>query len=173
VVCKTCFDLIVLATDGDPNKAGALIRELVQVHCRHLESDAHNVQVQAMLPARVAFFALAHPHPRTRKLYRARAPVGVPAVALTAYAQGQDRKPALSAGFQVHLAKPIEPETLIAAVAQLVELEAGPVCVLHHSGAVRAQWMQASHRALSAAREVLRPLLVDELRRRLGLTWPG
>jgi CheY-like chemotaxis protein len=43
----------------------------------------------------------------------------VPAVALTAYAGPKDRRRALLAGFQVHLAKPIEPDELLAVVASL------------------------------------------------------
>jgi len=43
----------------------------------------------------------------------------VPAAALTAYARAEDRKQALEAGFQTHLAKPIDPSELIAAVARL------------------------------------------------------
>lgn len=44
----------------------------------------------------------------------------IPAIALTAYARDEDRQRALSAGFQQHLAKPVEPAELVAAVAQLV-----------------------------------------------------
>ncbi|WP_017716068.1 PAS domain S-box protein [Kamptonema formosum] len=43
----------------------------------------------------------------------------VPAVALTAYARREDRQKALGAGFQIHLAKPVEPAKLAAAVASL------------------------------------------------------
>jgi signal transduction histidine kinase/DNA-binding response OmpR family regulator len=43
----------------------------------------------------------------------------VPAAALTAYAGGEDRLRALSAGFQAHLAKPLDPSELIALVARL------------------------------------------------------
>jgi CheY-like chemotaxis protein len=42
-----------------------------------------------------------------------------PAVALTAYAREEDRTQALSAGFQMHLAKPVEPEELANVVAKL------------------------------------------------------
>ena len=42
-----------------------------------------------------------------------------PAIALTAYARDRDRERALTAGFQVHLAKPVEPDDLILAVAEL------------------------------------------------------
>jgi CheY-like chemotaxis protein len=48
----------------------------------------------------------------------------IPAIAMTAYARDEDRQRALSAGFQMHLAKPVEPPDLIAALAQLAP--AGP-----------------------------------------------
>jgi PAS domain S-box-containing protein len=44
---------------------------------------------------------------------------GVPAAALTAYARRDDRARALAAGFQVHIAKPVEPDALTAAIARL------------------------------------------------------
>jgi signal transduction histidine kinase len=56
-----------------------------------------------------------------RKL-RERAPEDggeIPAVALTAYARSEDRHRALAAGFATHLAKPVEPAALVAAVARL------------------------------------------------------
>jgi CheY-like chemotaxis protein len=43
----------------------------------------------------------------------------VPAAALTAYTQEEDRQRALQAGFQVFLAKPVDPATRTAAVARL------------------------------------------------------
>jgi CheY-like chemotaxis protein len=45
----------------------------------------------------------------------------IPAIALTAYAGESDRHQALSAGFQKHLPKPIEPAELAAAVASLLD----------------------------------------------------
>jgi CheY-like chemotaxis protein len=44
---------------------------------------------------------------------------GVPAAALTAFARSEDRSRALRAGFQIHLAKPIDPAELVAKVAGL------------------------------------------------------
>jgi len=44
----------------------------------------------------------------------------VPAVALTAYARAEDREHARAAGFQEHVAKPIEPRQLVQAVATLL-----------------------------------------------------
>ncbi|MBW4496028.1 MAG: response regulator [Oscillatoria princeps RMCB-10] len=45
----------------------------------------------------------------------------IPAAALTAYAKAEDRTRALSAGFQMHITKPVEPAQLAAAVATLAE----------------------------------------------------
>jgi signal transduction histidine kinase/DNA-binding response OmpR family regulator len=42
----------------------------------------------------------------------------IPAIALTAYASDEDRTLALGAGFQMHLAKPIEPGHLVSSIAQ-------------------------------------------------------
>jgi PAS domain S-box-containing protein len=44
---------------------------------------------------------------------------GLPAIALTAYARSDDRMRALREGFQMHLAKPIDPAELVSAVASL------------------------------------------------------
>jgi PAS domain S-box-containing protein len=44
----------------------------------------------------------------------------VPAVALTAYAGGQDRQRALEAGFQAHMAKPVEALALVSLVAGFI-----------------------------------------------------
>jgi CheY-like chemotaxis protein len=44
----------------------------------------------------------------------------VPAIALTAFASNEDRKRALVEGFNVHMAKPVEPAALLNAIAQLV-----------------------------------------------------
>ncbi|MBD1846030.1 PAS domain-containing protein [Cyanobacteria bacterium FACHB-63] len=49
------------------------------------------------------------------------AKIAIPAIALTAYAKEFDRQQALESGFQQHLAKPIQPEALVAAVLELVQ----------------------------------------------------
>ncbi|WP_375493125.1 response regulator [uncultured Nostoc sp.] len=46
----------------------------------------------------------------------------IPAIALTAYTREEDYLEALSAGFQQHLSKPIDPNKLIAAVANVLKL---------------------------------------------------
>ncbi|HEX2163948.1 MAG TPA: ATP-binding protein [Thermoanaerobaculia bacterium] len=47
----------------------------------------------------------------------------IPAAALTAYASAQDRLRSLEAGFQMHIAKPVQPAELLAAVASLARLQ--------------------------------------------------
>ncbi|MEP0768905.1 MHYT domain-containing protein [Trichocoleus sp. ST-U1] len=44
---------------------------------------------------------------------------GIPALALTAYAREEDRSRAVKAGFQTHVAKPVKPLALVAAIAHL------------------------------------------------------
>ena len=47
----------------------------------------------------------------------------IPAVALTAYAGEVDHQQAIAAGFQTHIAKPVEPTTIIAAIVRLCGLQ--------------------------------------------------
>jgi PAS domain S-box-containing protein len=48
----------------------------------------------------------------------------IPAAALTAFARSEDRTRALRAGFEMHLAKPVDPGELVASVATLVRRSA-------------------------------------------------
>jgi CheY-like chemotaxis protein len=50
----------------------------------------------------------------------------VPAIALTAYARPEDQRRAKHEGFQVHLAKPVEPDELVDLVASLVRAPEAP-----------------------------------------------
>ncbi|XYJ09155.1 ATP-binding protein [Telluria sp. B2] len=54
-----------------------------------------------------------------RKREKAQGRAGIPAVALTAYARVQDRMRALASGFQMHVAKPVEPAELLTVLASL------------------------------------------------------
>jgi CheY-like chemotaxis protein len=54
---------------------------------------------------------------KPRKLKSKRAQE-IPAVALTAYATTADQERTLSSGFQMHVAKPIDPEKLIRSIAK-------------------------------------------------------
>jgi CheY-like chemotaxis protein len=58
---------------------------------------------------------------RARQLDASR-PTPLPAIAVTAYARPEDRQRSLLAGYQMHLAKPIEARELIAGIASLIRL---------------------------------------------------
>jgi len=53
----------------------------------------------------------------------------IPAVALTAYAGVEDRMRALSAGYQIHIPKPVEPAELTTVVAKLAERYTVPLVI--------------------------------------------
>ncbi len=45
----------------------------------------------------------------------------IPAIALTAHANKEDKQRALASGFQIHVKKPVEPVELIEALCSLLE----------------------------------------------------
>ncbi len=119
--------LSVLVVDDDSDS-----RDVVATYLR-----AHHATVQTVASAAAAFDLLqqqpvdvlladvAMPGEdgyslirRLRALSRGRAAL-IPAAALTAFAREEDRAAAIEAGFQMHLTKPIDPESLVAAVAAL------------------------------------------------------
>src|SRR5437879_4061171 len=53
----------------------------------------------------------------------------IPALAVTAYARVEDRTRALSSGFQMHVAKPLEPADLVAAITRLLGKDRGAATV--------------------------------------------
>lgn len=60
-----------------------------------------------------------------REVRANRDPEGLPAVAVTAFAGPEDRKRALTAGFQAHLAKPVDPGELVDVIARLAGASRG------------------------------------------------
>ncbi len=50
----------------------------------------------------------------------------IPSLALTAYTRAEDREQPLAAGFTTHLGKPVSPDDLVAAVAQLTTTHVRP-----------------------------------------------
>jgi CheY-like chemotaxis protein len=97
--------------------AGARVRTAASADeaLRLIEAEPPQVLVTDLGMPQVDGFQLidqirAHHNPLVRR---------VPAAALTAYARSEDRVKALRAGFQIHLAKPIDPTELVTAVAAL------------------------------------------------------
>ena len=89
-----------------------------------------------------------HHNPRVRR---------VPAAALTAYARSEDRVRALRSGFQIQLAKPIDPSELVTAVAAIAN-RFGP------TGLTRTRTRPSRQRlgAHAARRRVLGPVLAQD-----------
>ena len=119
--------LRILAVDDEPD-ALSLLEELLGAAgarvttaksaaeaLRELDTDPPSVLVADIgLPQMDGFQLIA-------QVRRHRNPVvrGMPAAALTAYARSEDRVRALKAGFQIHLAKPIDPAELVTTIAAL------------------------------------------------------
>jgi CheY-like chemotaxis protein len=55
-----------------------------------------------------------------RDLRRSPTTAHIPAIALTAFARPEDQRAAMEAGFNVHLAKPVSPATIIETCFRLV-----------------------------------------------------
>jgi PAS domain S-box-containing protein len=119
----------VIAVDDDAD-ALRLVREILEAaHAQVFTADsaAQALKLLEQEQADVLVADLGMPHTDGFQLIaqvrRATKPQvrGIPAAALTAYARSEDRTKALHAGFQLHLAKPIDPGELMAAVASLAK----------------------------------------------------
>jgi CheY-like chemotaxis protein len=84
---------------------------------RCLDRDPPSVLIADLGMPRVDGFQLIE------QVRRHRNPVvrRIPAAALTAYARSDDRVKALRAGFQIHMAKPIDPAELVTTISALVK----------------------------------------------------
>jgi CheY-like chemotaxis protein len=119
----------VIAVDDDRD-ALRLVREILEVtHADVLTADSAE-QALALLERQAADVLVADlGMPKIdgfELIARVRRAIDprvrdIPAAALTAYARSEDRTKALRAGFQLHLAKPIDPGELMAAVASLAK----------------------------------------------------
>jgi PAS domain S-box-containing protein len=122
----TLPELSVLAVDDDADALG-LVREIL---------ESAGARVRTATSAREALAEIEHAVPDVlvsdlgmpgmdgfALIQRIRQMEGaareLPAAALTAYARSEDRAKALRLGFEMHLAKPIDPSELIAAVSSL------------------------------------------------------
>ena len=122
-------NLRVLAVDDEPD-ALALVSDVLQaagarVSIASSADDALRILDTQQLDVVVADLGMPNvdgfqfiDHVRRHPKHRVR---GVPAAALTAYARSEDRMRALAAGFQIHLAKPIDPAELVTTIASLAK----------------------------------------------------
>ncbi|HYE73081.1 MAG TPA: response regulator, partial [Blastocatellia bacterium] len=120
----------VLAVDDDRDTLELLrhILRMASAEVRTAASAAKALELMAEWRPHVILCDIAMPEMDGLKLIQtirdrdAALRQHTPALALTAFARNEDRRAALEAGFDDHLAKPANPDTLIAAVASLIEL---------------------------------------------------
>src|SRR2546426_4611915 len=115
--------VLVVDDDRDSRESVATVLEQAGASVRAVASAADAVETLEREPSDVLLSDIAMPGVDGYTLLgRARARLRgrhLPAAALTAYAGSEDRSRALAAGFQAHLAKPIDPAELVAVVADL------------------------------------------------------
>jgi CheY-like chemotaxis protein len=124
----------ILAVDDDSD-ALALIREILEATGATVataDSGQHALDLLESMTPDVLLMDLGMPQmsgfdliDRVRRSER-HAIRTIPAAALTAYARSEDRTKALRSGFQLHLAKPVDPGELMAAMASLAKRGGAP-----------------------------------------------
>jgi len=119
----------VLVVDDDPASREVIAEYLETRHARVLTADSAAGALEQLASERVDVLIadIAMPGEDGYSLIRTmRAAQGVmasiPAIALTAFARSEDRQQSLRSGFQLHLAKPIDGQALLSAVASLGKL---------------------------------------------------
>ena len=119
--------LSVMIVDDDEDTR-LVVSAYLQAHHATVQTAVSAAEALSMLkrePVDVLLADIAMPgedgYSLIRKLRALRVPrtATIPAAALTAFAREEDRAAALKAGFQMHLAKPIDVGSLVAAVAEL------------------------------------------------------
>ena len=127
-------DIHVLAVDDDPDALRLLkeILEAVDATVTTATSSRAALEIVATDRPDVLIADLGMPlmdgFELIQRLRASGAPAvrDIPAAALTAYARSEDRAKALKSGFEMHLAKPIDPAELIAAVKALARRRSLP-----------------------------------------------
>jgi PAS domain S-box-containing protein len=117
----------VLVVDDEPDARGLVRRVLEDCGARVVlaASAAEALERVAAGPPEVVLSDIGMPgqdgYDFMRKLRSLPADAGghTPAAALTAFARSEDRMRALRAGYQTHIAKPVDPAELVAVVASL------------------------------------------------------
>ena len=118
----------VLAVDDEPD-ALRLLTDVLQAAGAEVTtatSAAAALEIMAAAPPHVMVADIGMPgmdgYELIRRLRASSDPAlrDIPAAALTAFARSEDRTKVLQSGFEMHLAKPVDPGELVASVATLV-----------------------------------------------------
>jgi signal transduction histidine kinase/ActR/RegA family two-component response regulator len=124
--------LSVLVVDDDQQSLEVLAAQLQTSRAVVLtaSSAAQALQLLQSIPVDVLLADIGMPdedgYDLIRKVRALRAPrvASIPAGAVTAFARDEDRQAALAAGFQLHVAKPVDAMALVSAVARLGQMRA-------------------------------------------------
>ncbi|MFG6416452.1 ATP-binding protein [Roseateles sp. DC23W] len=118
-------DVLLVDDEPDVRTITALLLQTAGARVRTAETAAEGLQLLRQSPPAVLLSDIGMPGLDGYELIRQVRALprheggGTPAAAITAYAGSDDRDRALQAGYQLHLAKPLSPDGLVAAVAQL------------------------------------------------------
>jgi CheY-like chemotaxis protein len=124
------LDILVVDDDGDVRELLALVLESRGATVRAVASTNEALDAVHRKRPDVLLSDLRMPDEdgysliqqlRTRERQRRLAPI--PAIAVTAYAGVTDREQAIAAGYDWHVAKPIDPDALACLVARLANVE--------------------------------------------------
>ena len=121
------FSAAVLVVDDEPDARELIATVLEQAGARAItvsqREEAALPLSSAIAPTCCSATSACPPDGYSLMRTRSRAPRtirgAIPAAALTAYSRAEDARRAIEAGFQRHVAKPVEPEVLVAQVAAL------------------------------------------------------
>ena len=102
---------ILLQSDGGNVRATSSVKEALSAYD---QSRPDVIVADIGMPEYNGYTLIGRIRARDRELGKV-----TPAIALTAYTTSMDRDTVLSAGFQVHMPKPFEPDKLISVIADL------------------------------------------------------
>lgn len=113
----------VLVVDDDPDACAVLRRVLIECHAEVDVATSAREALQKLqnMEASVIVSDIGMPDTDGYEFIREARSRGIrtPAVAVTAFARAEDRIRAIQAGYNMHVAKPLEPQELIAVIAAL------------------------------------------------------
>jgi CheY-like chemotaxis protein len=120
--------ILVVDDDGDTRDYVVAVLEKEQAIVTAVNSGEQALEELRQIQPAVLLCDIGMPgmdgYSLIQKIRQLPVPVGqMPAIALTAYAGDQARQQALDAGFQQHLAKPVEPDNIVAAILQLMQTQ--------------------------------------------------
>lgn len=122
-----CRGLSILVVEDEPDGRELLLKMLSGARARVTAADSVRsaLEIFAKAPPDLLVSDIGMPGEDGYALLRAVRALppdsggAVPALAVTAYAREEDRLRALSSGFQGHVAKPIDPDELVRAIARV------------------------------------------------------